>query len=349
MVATTTTPSPPAPGAAAPFAAGLARLGRSPVLRLVVRRLLQAIPVIWGATFIAFCLMNLLPGTAADALLGENATPGAVAALNHNLGLDEPFLLRYVKWLGHALTGDLGTSLASHQSVTGLVVQRLGISGELILLAFLIALVLAIPVAALAARRPHGLADRISMAVSTMGLSVPSFVLSLVLVLVFAVELKLLPPLGFVPIPSGFGQNLKTVVLPSLALSCTLFCVFSRLLRADLIDQMQGQDYITTARAKGVHPWQVLIRHALRNSLFGLLTVIGMEIGGLIGSTVVVEQVFAVPGVGQQLMSAIQNQDVPVVEGVVVLIATVTVLANLVTDLLYTLLDPRIRHDRPRS
>ncbi len=177
----------------------------------------------------------------------------------------------------------------------------------------------------------------------------PPFVVSLVLVLVFAVKLKLVPPLGFVPIGTNLGWNLRTLILPAVSLALGIFAVFNRMLRADLLDQVRTEDYVTTARAKGASPWRVLLRHALRNSLFGLLTVAGLQVGVLLGTTVVVEQIFSVPGVGQQLLSAIQNEDVPVVEGIVTVIATITVLANLVADVLYAVLDPRIRNDSASS
>jgi peptide/nickel transport system permease protein len=343
------TPGGREPAAADPSGTRLSGLSRSPALRMIGRRLLLAIPVIWGTTLLTFCLMNLLPGTAATALLGSDATPQAVALLNHKLGLDQPFWTRYVDWLGNALRGNLGTSLTSGQQVTSLVAQRLEVSAELIAFAFLIGLAASVVIAILAARRPNGIAAWISMIVSTVGLSLPPFVISLVLVFVFSVKLKALPPLGFVSLSTNVGWNLRTLILPAVALALPIFAVFNRMLRADLVDQVQTQDYVTTARAKGASPWRVLLRHALRNSMFGLLTVAGMQIGVLLGTTVVVEQIFSVPGIGQQLMSAIQNQDVPVVEGIVAVIATITVLANLITDVLYAVLDPRIRNDSASS
>jgi peptide/nickel transport system permease protein len=351
MATTAVTLAPEGSEPAEPGASGarFGALGRSPALRMIGRRLLLAIPVIWGTTLLTFCLMNLLPGTAATALLGADATPQAIALLNQKLGLNQPFWTRYIDWLGHALTGNLGTSLASGQQVTSLVMQRLEVSAELIAFAFLLGLVASVLVATLAARKPNGIAAWISVVFSTIGLSLPPFVISLVLVFIFAVKLKALPPLGYVSVTANLGWNLRTLILPAVSLALPIFAVFNRMLRADLIDQIQTEDYVTTARAKGASSWRVLLRHALRNSLFGLLTVAGMQIGVLLGTTVVVEQIFSVPGIGQQLMSAIQNEDVPVVEGIVAVIATVTVLANLITDVLYAVLDPRIRNDSASS
>jgi peptide/nickel transport system permease protein len=207
-----------------------------------------------------------------------------------------------------------------------------------------VSLALTVPIALLAARRPGGVIDRISMAVSMVGLSIANYVLALVLVWVFAVQLAVLPAIGFVPIGDGIVDNLRSLVLPAIAIGFPLFCFYTRLLRADILEQMQGQDYVTTARAKGIGPWRVLTRHAFRNSLFGLLTIVGLNLGTLIGATVIIEQIFALPGVGRELLQAISNRNIPVIEGIVLVFAVVVVVANLVTDLLYAVLDPRVRH-----
>jgi peptide/nickel transport system permease protein len=182
------------------------------------------------------------------------------------------------------------------------------------------------------------------MVVSTLGLSVANYVLALVLVLIFAVTLGWLPAIGFVPISDGLWLNLKSMILPSAAIGIPLFCFYTRFLRGDLVDQMQQEEYVTTARAKGAGSWQVLLRHAFRNSSFGLITVVGLNLGALIGGTVIVESIFALPGIGQMLLQAINTRDFIVVQAVVVVFALVTVVANLVVDLLYVLLDPRIRY-----
>jgi peptide/nickel transport system permease protein len=321
-------------------------IAKSPSLRFLGRRLLAAIPVIWGVTFLAFSVMNLLPGDAAQALLGENATPAEVQALAAKLHLNEPFFERYVHWLGGVVTGNLGTSLASGQTVWSILKQRLPVSGEIVLLAFIVSLVLAVPTAILAARRPGGIIDRVSMAVSMVGLSVAPFVLGIVLVLVFAVKLSWLPAIGFVPLGQSVVGNLKSLTLPACSIALPLFGGYSRLLRADILEQMMSEDYVLTARAKGASPWRVLSRHVLRNAVFGLVTLIGLNLGTLIGATVIIEQIFAVPGIGSALLQAINDRDVPVVEGAVLIFALVVVIANLLTDLVYSVLDPRIRHGR---
>jgi peptide/nickel transport system permease protein len=321
-----------------------ARLASSPALRLVGKRLLMAVPIILGVSILAFWVLSLIPGNAAQQLLGPEATPAQVHQLEHQLGLDQPGVVRYLHWLGGAVHGDLGKSLVSGQPVSQLFPSRLAVTGELVLLAFVVSLLVAIPVALLSARRPNGVVDRISMIIGTTGLSVANYVLALVLVLIFAVQLGWLPAIGYHPLSDGLVSNIQSMILPSAAIGIPLFCFYGRFLRGDLVDQMQGEDYITTAHAKGLGPWQVLIRHAFRNSSFGLITVVGLNLGTLIGGTVIIEQIFALPGLGQLLLQAINTRDFVVVLAAVVVFAVVAVLANLVVDLLYAVLDPRIRY-----
>jgi peptide/nickel transport system permease protein len=289
-------------------------------------------------------VLSLIPGNAAQQLLGPEATPEQVHQLEHQLGLDKPGVVRYLEWLKGAVHGDFGRSLVSGQPVSELLPSRLAVTGELIFLAFFVSLAVAIPVALLAARRPNGVVDRISMFIGTAGLSVANYVLALVLVLIFAVGLGWLPAIGYQPLSAGLVENLKTMILPSAAIGIPLFCFYGRFLRSDLVDQMQGEDYITTAQAKGLGPWQVLVRHAFRNSSFGLITVVGLNLGTLIGGTVIIEQIFALPGLGQLLLQSINTRDFVVVLAAVVIFAVVAVLANLIVDLLYAVLDPRIRY-----
>ena len=321
----------------------------SPTLRLTGRRLLSAIPVLWGVTFLTFVVMNLLPGDAAQQLLGASATPAEVRALELKLHLNEPFWVRYWHWLGSALSGHLGASLTSGQPVTSILGQRLPVTFELMIYTFVISVALAVPVAAAAAHRPGGLADRLSMMISMAGLSLAPYVLALVLVLVFAVDLRVLPAIGFVPLGQSIVGNIKSLTLPALSIGLPLACFYTRLLRADIVEQMQSEDYVVTARAKGVAPWQALIRHALRNSMFGFRTVLGLNLGTLIGALVIIEPIFSLPGIGQVLLQSISDRDIIVVEAVVLVFAFIVVLANLLTDLLYAVLDPRIRYGRPSA
>lgn len=322
----------------------LATIARSPSLRMIGKRLLMAVPIVLGVSILTFMVISLIPGDPGQLLLGPQATRAQVRAVDHQLGLDQPPVTRYLNWLAGAIRGDFGHSAVSGQSVSHEIGSRLGVTFELVGLAFVVSLVLAIPVALLAARRPNRLLDRVSMLLSISGLSLANYVLALLLALVFAVEFSLFPAIGFTPISQSLLGNLHSLTLPAISIGFPLFCFYTRFLRGDLIEQMQNEDYIVTARAKGVGPWQVLIRHAFRNSSFGLITVVGLNLGTLIGVTVIIEQIFSLPGIGQLLLQAINTRDFVVVQAVVVVFATVVVLANLVADLLYAVLDPRIRY-----
>jgi len=320
-----------------------------PSARLTGRRLLAAIPVLWGVTFLTYVVMNLLPGDAAQELLGANATPAQVHQLQIQLHLNEPFWVRYGGWLGGLMHGNLGTSLASRENVTAILGQRLPVTAELLIYAFAGSIVFAIGLAVLAARKPNGIADRISMVVSMTGLSVAPYVLALVLIYIFAVRLQWFPAIGYTSLTQNPGANIRSLTLPAIAIGFPLFSVYTRLLRADIVEQMQREDYIVTARAKGVPPWRVLIRHALPNSLFGLITLVALNLGTLVGAAAIIEPIFSLPGVGAILIQSITDHDVPVVEGIVVVFAVVVVLAGLLADLLYATLDPRIRYERAAS
>jgi peptide/nickel transport system permease protein len=342
----TPTLAPSTPGV---FRRSSARALSSPSLRLIGKRLATAIPVLWGVSLVTFLVINVMPGDAAQQLLGANATPDQVAQLRSQLHLDQPVFERYVNWLGDVLTGDLGSSFASDQPVTSILSERLPVTFELLGYAFVVSLGLTVPVALLAARRPNGIVDRLSMMVSMVGLSVANYVLALLLVYVFAVKLDWLPAIGYVNPADGLWPFIKSLTLPAVSIGFPLFCFYTRLLRADILEQMQGEDYVLTARAKGIGPWRVLIRHALPNSLFGLLTLVALNLGTLIGATVIIESIFALPGIGQSLLQAINNRDVAVIEAIVLVLSVVVVVANLIADLLYAVLDPRIRHERSAS
>jgi peptide/nickel transport system permease protein len=316
----------------------------SPALRLIGKRLLTAVPILLGVTIITFVLLNLIPGSAALQLLGPEATQAQIDRLNAEMGLDRPPVERYLEWLGGVVQGDLGSSLVSRQPVTDVLPTRLAVTFELVFLALLIALVLSIPLALLSARRPNGPVDRTMMVVANTGLSVAPFVLALLLSLLFAVALGWFPAIGYTPLGEGLGANLYSMALPALSIGLGLLFFYSRFLRNDLVDQMQGEDYIMTARAKGLTAWQVLVRHAFRNSSFGLLTFVGLNVSFLISGTVIIEVIFGLPGAGQYLLQAINTRDYVVLQGLTLVFATITVLANLMVDVIYALLDPRIRY-----
>jgi len=318
-------------------------LAPGPSTRFVLRRLLAAIPLLLAVSALVFWMISLLPGNTAQQLLGIEATDEQVARLASQLHLDRPPIERYVQWLGNAVQGDFGRSLTSGQRISTLLLQRFPVTLELVGLSLLLAIGFAVPVALLAARRPNGIVDRLTAVINIAGLSAASYVLALLLVLVFAVKLALLPSLGFSPITEGIWRNLRSLALPAIALAIPLFSLYTRFLRSDLIEQLQGEDYIMTAVAKGIGPWRVLVHHALRNSALGLVTLVALNVGPLIGGTVIMEQLFGLPGLGQLLLQAIHLRDVMVVQAAVVVLAIATVLSSLAADILYAALDPRIR------
>jgi peptide/nickel transport system permease protein len=323
------------------------RITGSPALRMVGRRLLAAIPVLIGVTFMTFAILSLLPNDTAQAILGLNASASAVAALNRSLGLDQPFLERYWHWLDNVLHGNLGTSVQG-QSVNHELAIHVPTTLYLVLYALVASVVLAIIVATLAARKPNGIADRISLAVCMLGLSTAPYVFAFILIIVFAVKLQWFPVLSG-PIGGSPVSFFKNLTLPAAALGFGLFATYTRLLRADLVEQMQREDYIVTAKAKGVPPWRVLIKHALRNSMFNLITVVGVNLGGLVGAAAIIETIFQVQGIGNDLLTGISNHDAPLIEGITLVFALVTVLGNLLADLAYAVLDPRIRYGSSTS
>lgn len=334
------------PAEAESFGARSRGRGLGPYGRLVGRRLLLAVPVLLGVSFLSFLVMNALPGDAAQNLLGMSATPAQVHQLEVKLHLNLPFWTRYGDWLDAVVHGHLGTSLQSGQPVSQVLAQRLPVSLELVACAFVVSLVIAVPVALIAARRRDGLFDRVTMLVSMVSLAVAPYVLALVLVLVLAVDLGWLPAEGFVSLSDSVGGNLRSLVLPALSLGLGMAAFYVRILRADVLEQLDSEDYVATARAKGMSPWRVVLVHAFRNALFPIITVIGLNFGRLLEGTVIVETIFSIPGIGQELVTSIQVKDVPVVEGVVLVMACIVVVSNLVTDVLYSVLDPRIRYGR---
>ena len=322
----------------------LGRVSGSVLVRLIVRRVLIAIPLLLAISILVFAMLEAIPGDPARNQAGMDATEEEVEAVRKQMGLDRPPVERYLTWLVGFVTGDLGRSSVSGQSVVSLLSERTWVTVELVVLAFVVSLALAIPVALMAARKPGGFFDRVVMVISMTLLAVPNYVMALLLVLVFAVILRVLPAIGYVPIEDGLAANLRSVTLPVLALAVPLACFYARFLRGDLVEQINSADYVETARAKGVGPWKVLWRHAFRNSSFGLLTLVGLNIGGLVGGTVIIEQIFSMPGLGVLMLQGVMSRDTAVVQICVFIFAAVAVLANLVVDVMYAVLDPRIRY-----
>ena len=314
-------------------------------MRFVLRKVLYLILVVIGVTFLTYNMLSLLPGDTADAVCGISCDDAARQQVRDQLGLDKPPVLRYVPWAGNAVKGDLGQSARSKQSVTEALGQRLPVTIELLIYAEFIALVVAIPAGLLAAARQGGIFDRGSTATAFFLLSIPPFVLGLVLSLVFAVNLKWFPATGYTPLTESVPQNLRSFFLPSLTIAVAELAVYMRLLRSDLISTLQ-EDYITMAKAKGLPPSKIMLKHAFRPSTFSLITIGGLNVGRLIGGTIIVEVMFALNGLGKYLIDGILGRDYIPVLGAVLVVAVGYVLINFAVDMLYAVLDPRIRHAR---
>lgn len=310
---------------------------------LIWRRLLQMIPVAIGVTLIAFGILNLLPGGTSATILGGNATPQAIAQLNRTLGLNRPFFDRYVTWIWAALHGHLGASLVSQEAVSTVISTRAPVTAELGLIAIVVALLLAVPLATLSTKYQGRLFDRFFTFISLMSISTPPFVLALGLIIVFSLKLRWFNTTGFVPIGQGLWENVRSLLLPATSLGIFYFAIYLRVLRGDMVQQVNTEHFVVTARGKGVSEWRVLLRHVLPNALFGMITVVTVNLGLLIGGSVIIETVFSVPGMGSALILAVNMRDAPVVQGEVVCLAMTIVLANLLADILYTVLDPRVR------
>lgn len=305
-------------------------------------KLLPALLVIWAVSVVTFVMANLMPGDPVVALLGDNATPETVAMWRERFGLDKPLVLRYFDWLGNVLVGDLGYSYHTNESVLTMIAQRLPVTLEILILTQILALGLAVPLAVFSAWRRNSWLDKISMSSSLGLLSMPPFLLGVILIYFFSIKLGWFPATGFVPLSDSVWGNLRSITLPACALALAEFPVYMRLLRADLLQTLQ-QDFIAVARAKGLSVQRILWRHALKPSSFSLLTVVGVNIGRLIGGTVIIEVLFSLPGVGQMLIQSIFQQDFMVLQGAVLLIAVGFVLVNLIIDALYGWLDPRAK------
>jgi len=309
----------------------------------IARRLLYLVPVLIAVSLLTFSIASLLPGDLAYVILGDQATPEKVAALRADMGLDQPILWRYLGWLGHVLQGDFGRSFRTGQTVLQAVAERLPISIELMLLAQLGALAIGVPVAIICAARSGGPFDRFMTGTAFGMLSVPTFLSAILLIYLFAVELRVLPATGYVPLAEDPLANLRFFVLPSLTLVLAEWAGIMRVLRSDMIATLQ-EDYIALAKAKGLTPGRILFVHALKPSSLTLVTVTGINIGRLIGGAVIVETIFALPGIGRLLVSAISTRDLIILQGVVLLVAAGFVIMNFIVDTLYAVLDPRIRH-----
>lgn len=313
------------------------------MLTFVARRLLALLPVLLAVSLLTFLIASLLPGDLAYVILGDQASPENVAALRRDMGLDQPLWWRYLSWLGHVLQGDLGRSFRTGQTVLQAVAERFPVSLQLMLMAEVIGLVIGVPLAILCAARAGGAFDRFMTGSAFAMLSMPAFLSAILLIYLFAVELRWLPATGYVPFSEAPLSNLRFFVLPALTLALAEWPGIMRVLRSDMIATLQ-EDYIALAKAKGLTPSRILFVHALKPSSLTLVTVTGINIGRLLGGTLIVESIFALPGIGRLLVGAIYTRDLVILQGVVLLVAAGFVVVNFIVDMLYAVLDPRIRH-----
>jgi peptide/nickel transport system permease protein len=313
------------------------------VFAYVVRRLFATIVVMTVVAFVVFSLLYFTPGDPAAIIAGDSATNDDIRRIRAKLGLDEPFLIRFGGWVWGLLHGDLGISIFTNLPVTQLIGQRIEPTVALTLCTLLVAVLIAVPLGVIAAARAGTWVDRMVMAFSVLGFSVPVFVLAYILILLFSVQLDWLPVQGYRPIREGLWEWLRHLVLPSAALGTVYIALIARITRASMLDVL-AQDYIRTAQAKGLAPAAVLAGHALKNAAVPIVTIIGIGIALLISGAIVTETVFAIPGVGRLTVDAILRRDYPIIQGVILLFSGAYVLINLAVDLSYMFFDPRIRY-----
>jgi peptide/nickel transport system permease protein len=309
---------------------------------MILQRLGILIPTVLLASFVVFLLLQLVPGDPAIAIAGEQATPEQVAAIRNQLGVNDHLVVQYWHWLSGAVHFDFGTSIISHQSVTDAIGQTLPITLEIVVVAMIFAVLLGIPAGVLAALRANGPADTAVTSGTALGIAMPSFWLGLILVSVFALQLGWLPATGFVRLTADPVESIKHAILPGFAVGIAGAAEIARQLRAVMIEALSS-DYVRTLRAKGLSSRAIVWRHALKNSAVSLITIIGLQVNRFLGATVVVEAVFGIGGLGTLVVNATQKHDYPTVQGVVLVMVLLVIVVNLVVDICYRLIDPRIR------
>jgi peptide/nickel transport system permease protein len=318
--------------------------GALALLRIIGVKLLQAVPVILIISILAFLLLSLLPGDPAIIIAGEQASPEAVERVRQQLGLDRPFLQQLAIWLLNLAQGNFGSSLVLNQSVLSAVGERLPVTLSLAALSISITIPIGVFLGSLAAYYRQSWIDAGVMTFALIGVSIPAFWIAILGIVLFSVRLGWVPSSGFTPISQGFGPWFSSVILPALILSLFQIGFLARMTRSAMLDVM-GQDFIRTARAKGLSEWRTVSKHALRNALILIITATGILVSTAIGGSVVIEQVFALPGIGRMVVQAILARDYPLVQGTMLIFGFTFVLINLLVDVLYTLADPRVRHD----
>lgn len=309
----------------------------------ILRRIFATIPVMGFVALFVFSLLYLAPGDPAAVIAGDQATPEDVARIRAGLGLDRPFLVRFFEWFFRVLQGDLGTSIFTGLPVSQMIAQRIEPTVSLMSVTLVLAISIAVPLGVIAAWKCDTWVDRVVMSLAVLGFSVPVFVVGYLLAYAFALQLDWLPVQGYTPIKNGILPWFENLILPAITLGFVYIALIARITRASMLEVLQ-QDYIRTARAKGVSQKSILFLHALKNAAIPIVTVIGIGMALLIGGAVVTESVFAIPGLGRLTVDAILRRDYPIIQGVVLMFSFVYVVINLIVDLIYTMLDPRIRY-----
>jgi peptide/nickel transport system permease protein len=312
------------------------------MLKLIGRRLLIAIPMLFVVASLTFLLVNLIPGDPVVSILGPDASPAQYAALRHTLGLDRPLIVQYGDWLGHAVRGDFGTSLQTSVPVVDSVAQRLPVTMLVAVFGVVVTFVVGVGLG-LASSLGGRVSGRVAQVASVLGVSVPNFWFGVLLVLIFAVNLAWLPATGYIPITENAGQWARSLVLPVVTVALGGVAAIARQTRAAMNEAL-AKDYVRTLLASGTPRHVIVLKHALRNASIPVVTSLGFQFIGIFGGTFVIEQVFALPGLGQLTISSIGTHDIPVVQGVVLVTATLVIVVNLVVDVLYSLLNPKVRH-----
>ena len=312
--------------------------------RYIVRRLLMIIPVLFGVTLIVFFAMRVVPGDLAEVTLGEYATPEALQEFREDYGLDDPLVVQYLRWVGGLLRFDLGDSLrANDQPVLDEILRRLPVTLELAAFALVVSLAVSMPAGIISATRQDTVSDYVARIVSMFGLAVPSFVIGSLMITLPAIWFGWIPPIRYTPFSRDPTANLSQFILPGIALGAALAGTVTRMVRSQLLEVLH-QDYIRTAHAKGLADRRVIVRHALKNALIPVATIVGLQLGGLLGGTIIIESIFALPGIGRLMVESVTLRDYPTVQGVVVFMSFAYVLVNLLIDLSYAWIDPRIRY-----
>jgi peptide/nickel transport system permease protein len=314
------------------------------MLQYILRRFLLLIPVLLGVSIVVFALVRMIPGDAALLAIGvdQRITPEQREAIRHSYGLDQSQPVQYVKWMQHVVKGDLGKSLRTKRPLTTELRLRLPVTVELALLASLLGIIPAVTVGLLAAVRRNSIADYAATVITLLGISAPSFLIAILLMLLFSYYLKWLPPVGYVRFFDDPLQNLKNMILPSVSLALPFAAVMMRNTRSAVLEVL-NQDYVRVARAKGLSARATLLRHVVPNAALPIITIGGIQMAGLLGGTVIIEQIFGLPGVGRYIYDGIANRDYPVVQGVTLVIATMFVVISVFVDVLYAVVDPRLR------